>query len=188
MIIDNGSPKDLTKRLIELCYKNDKRAQIELYNKYAKAMYNVCLNIVYDPVNAEDLMQEAFISAFKNLKSFKAEVSFGAWLKKIVINKCIDFLKQKRVSFESLDTMQDYIDYEVNTNEEDQIILQEKIETIKKTIAQLPEGYRTIMSLYLFEGYDHDEISEILHISSSTSRSQYARAKALLVKKIKDKV
>jgi len=182
MKTNNGSSKDLTRQLVELCYKNDRRAQLQLYNQYAKAMYNVCLHIVHRSETAEDLMQDAFMAAFRNIQTYKGEVTFGAWLKKITVNKCIDFLKLKKVHFEPVDNFPDIAD---ESEEGDFFITNQKLENIKNTISQLPDGYRTILSLYLLEGYDHDEIAQILQISASTSRSQYTRAKALLVKRLK---
>ncbi|QQS51288.1 MAG: sigma-70 family RNA polymerase sigma factor [Bacteroidota bacterium] len=169
--------------LIEACRKNDTKAQIEVYRFYCKAMFNVCLRLVKNSVEAEDLMQEAFISAFEKLDQYRAEVSFGAWLKKIVINKCIDFLKKKKIQFVELD--------EANRLEEDIEPdnlegLTREIEKIKTEINLLPDGYRTVLNLFVFEGYDHDEIAQILGIAASTSRSQYARAKAILYKKLKE--
>jgi RNA polymerase sigma factor (sigma-70 family) len=183
MIADNALSQDLQRQLVQECSKNNRRAQLKLYNLYAKAMYSICLNIIADTYLAEDLMQESFISAFKNIETFKGEVSFGAWLKKIVVNKCIDFIKKKKINFESIDKHQNIADDSENFDNE--IIIKQKVDDIKKTVRELPEGYRTILSLYLFEGYDHDEIAQILEITSSTSRSQYTRAKALLVKKLK---
>lgn len=182
MNTENGTSKDLNRQLIEQCCSNNRRAQLKLYNLYAGAMYNVCLNIVHHRTTAEDLMQDAFISAFRNIQTFKGEVSFGAWLKKITINRCIDYLKQKKVDFEFTTTLPEIAD---NTEDDDKYIAEKKIEEIKYAISQLPEGYKTILSLYLFEGYDHDEIAQILSISASTSRSQYTRAKALLIKRLK---
>lgn len=172
-------------KLIRACRNNDRRAQLKLYNKYSKAMYNVCLNMVNSTSDAEDIMQEAFISAFTNIKLFKGEVTFGAWLKKITINKCLDFLKKKKLEFENIDDH-----YELQSekgDESDEIIFKYKAESIKESILNLPAGYRTILTLYLLEGYDHQEISEILGITSSTSRSQYTRAKAFLIKQLKEK-
>lgn len=168
--------------LINRCLKNDRRAQLALYNQYAKAMYNLSLNIVHQPEIAEDIMQESFLSAFKNLKTFKADVSFGAWLKKIVVNKCLDFLKKKKIVFESIS--ENYQSLE-NTENDEQLFNEAAIKDILIQIDQLPDGYKTIVKLYLFEGYDHAEISHILNISASTSRSQYARAKSLLLSKLK---
>jgi RNA polymerase sigma factor (sigma-70 family) len=179
-----GLSKDLQQQLIQECCKNNRRAQLKLYNSYAKAMYTICLNMVSDVYLAEELMQESFISAFKNIETFKGEVSFGAWLKKIVVNRCIDYLKKKKIKFESIENHQHVVIED--ENEEERTILNHKIEHVKEVVRELPDGYRTILSLYLFEGYDHDEIAQILDITASTSRSQFTRAKALLVKRIKE--
>lgn len=172
-------------RLIKACRNNDRRAQLKLYNNYSKAMYNVCLNMVNNSTEAEDIMQEAFISAFTNIATYKGEVTFGAWLKRICINKCLDFLKKNRPDMESIDSH-----YELQADEEvqnDEFLLRFKADKIKEEILNLPAGYRTILTLYLLEGYDHQEISEILSITASTSRSQYTRAKAFLMKQLKEK-
>lgn len=172
------------KGLIKACKRNDSKAQMQLYNQYYKAMYAVALNLVKDVQLAEDLMQEAFLKAFERISSFKGEVSFGAWLKKIVINKCLDHLKKKKVIFEEIDTIRLP---DVSENDESLAERERTVEEIKNEIGQLPDGYRTILTLFLLEGYDHAEIAEILGITSSTSRSQYTRAKALLVKRLNKK-
>ena len=145
-------------------------------------MFNVCLNLVNDRQQAEELMQDAFISAFRNIEEYKGEVAFGAWLKRITINKCLDYLKKRRIEFEPLENSQNIGDSENNDNE---IIIKQTVENIRKAISELPDGYRTIISLLLFEGFDHEEISQILGITESTSRSQYTRAKAALVNILK---
>lgn len=183
-LLKNDNRFDLHKDLINKCLKNDKKAQLKLYNLYAKAMYNVSLNIVNNTQQAEDLMQEAFISAFKNLQHFRGEVTFGAWLKRIVVNKCLDYLKRKKVQFEPLEE-QNLPSVELTENEES-VFNHKNIQEIKEQINNLPDGYRTIISLYIFEGYDHEEIAQILNISPSTSRSQYVRAKSLLIKRLKE--
>ncbi len=143
-------------------------------------MYNICLYMVKDGFVAEELMQDAFLSAFDKLATFKGDVSFGAWLKRIVINKCLDYLKIKKATFTSLTDKNDVVSEEETDIE--QIELQAQV--VKEAILNLPEGYRTIVTLYLLEGFDHSEIAEILGISASTSRSQYYRAKSLLIKMI----
>ena len=168
-------------KLIELCKQNNRRAQLKLYEQYAKAMYAISLNMVKDRYTAEDILQEAFVAAFEKIKTFKAEVSFGAWLKKIVINKCLDYLKKQKVQFDSLDEHSEIAEQQLQ-DESPKITID--ADNIKKNILDLPDGYRTILTLYLLEGYDHEEIAEILGISASTSRSQYARAKALLLKNL----
>lgn len=142
-------------------------------------MYNTSLRIVKDTMAAEDIMQESFLSAFKRLDSYSGNVSFGAWLRKIVINGSIDYLKKQKAAFIHID------DIGVDIMEEPEIYDQEdtkiKTEMVKKAIQMLPDGYRIILSLYLLEGYDHDEIGEIMNITGSTSRSQYTRAKRKLL-------
>lgn len=169
-------------KLITACRKNNRRAQLKLYNQYFRAMYTVCLNLVHNSDVAEDLMQEAFISAFGNIHTFEGEVSFGAWLKKITINKCIDYLKKKKINFVSIENLENLPENELF--EQTEFYSKFSVEQIKGSIKQLPEGYRTILSLYLFEGFDHQEIAQILGITSSTSRSQYVRAKTTLIKKL----
>ena len=144
-------------------------------------MYSVSLRIIDDDMEAEDVMQEAFLSAFKKIGTYKGEVSFGAWLKKIVVNRSLDYLKKRKVQFEEINERTTQIkDYQMETKEVD-------VPTIKKAIQALPDGYRVVLSLYLLEGYDHDEISQILGISNSSSRTQLLRAKNKLKTILRDK-
>ena len=124
--------------LIDKSLEGDENAQSRLYMLYSKAMYNSCLRITNDEDDAKDVLQEAFISAFRNLNTYKGEASFGAWLERIVVNM------------------------------------------VREAIQKLPKGYRVVFSLYLLEGYDHQEIADILGITVSTSKSQYNRAKKKL--------
>ncbi len=144
-------------------------------------MYSICLRILNDETEAEDVMQEAFLSAFKKIESYKGEVSFGAWLKKIVINRSLDHLKKSKVKFEEINERTAQIeDYQMEMKEVD-------IKILKNAIQSLPDGYRVILSLYLIEGYDHEEISQILGISNSNSRTQFLRAKNKLREILKGK-
>jgi RNA polymerase sigma factor (sigma-70 family) len=159
--------------LIDECRRGISKAQFRLYNQYSKAMYNLAYRIMNNKEDAEDMLQEAFIECFRNLESFRFESTFGAWLKKIVVNKCINQLKKKKIDlafFEALPVTA----YE--DNEEPSYDTKE----IFKGIELLPDGFRIILTLYLLEGYDHSEISQILGISESTSKSQYSRAKEKL--------
>lgn len=176
--------RNLHQDLLDGCKAGDQKAQFQIYKLYYKAMYNTSLRIVGDTMEAEDIMQESFLSAFEKIETYSGTVSFGAWLKKIVINRSLDALSKKKAVFEDIE---DHI--EIRDNSEDDISGKEemdvRVEEIKDTIERLPDGYRIILSLYLLEGYDHDEISEILGISSSTSRSQLSRAKQKLIAELK---
>lgn len=167
--------------LVERCRKDDRTAQFEVYKRYSKAMFNICLRYLNDPFESEDVMQEAFVSAFGKLNGYSGTVTFGAWLKKIMVNKCIDHLrsKTKKLNVEEPLLNQDVADISEDDESEN---TEAKVEEIKETIQKLPEGYRIIVSLHLIEGYDHEEIAEILGITSSTSRSQFIRAKRRLLK------
>ncbi|MCL6267064.1 RNA polymerase sigma factor [Flagellimonas myxillae] len=161
--------------LVEKSKAGDRNAQYQLYGLYVDAMFNVAMRMLTVREDAEDVLQESFVEAFKKLDSFRFESTFGAWLKRIVINRSINHLKAKRLLFSSLEN-------EGEPEEEEIVeIDQLEIEKIKVGLGQLPEGYRQIITLYLIEGYDHVEIGEILGISTSTSKSQYHRAKKKLI-------
>lgn len=161
--------------IIDKCRKGNRQAQAELYRRYYKAMYNVSLRILNHSAEAEDVMQEAFISAFKQLSKFRGEVSFGVWLKRIVINKSIDHTrKRKELLKEEVHLLEETDEIvEVNYSEI-------RAEEIRKCIGRLPDNYRIVLTLFLMEGYDHDEIAEILNISNGSSRTIYHRAKTKL--------
>lgn len=140
-------------------------------------MYNVGYRIVNDEVEAEDVLQEAFISAFNSLQHYRGDSTFGAWLKRIVINKAINQLHKKK-----LERIPDDDRWDVKEEEEVDVLegYPFTVEKVKEAIKRLPEGYRSVLSMYLFEGYDHAEIGEVLGISESTSKSQFNRAKKKL--------
>lgn len=167
--------------LIDLCRQGDRDAQFRIYKLYYRAMYNTSLRIVKDPAEAEDIMQESFLSAFQKLGTYSGSVSFGAWLKKIVVNRSIDSIKKQRMYFEELNERM-AADLKEEAREEE---VTEDTERIRDAILQLPNGFRVVLSLYLLEGFDHEEIGQILEISSSTSRSQYARARQKLLEILK---
>lgn len=169
--------------LIDRCRNGDRSAQFEIYGLYYKAMYNTSLRIVNDPGEAEDIMQESFLSAFDKIKTYSGTVSFGAWLKKIVINRSLDSLKKRRLSVEMLD--EEVFTEMVEDADDDDI--SDRIEEIREAIMILPDGFRVVLTLYLLEGYDHEEIGQILGIHPSTSRSQLTRARQKLVEILKKK-
>ncbi len=157
---------------------------MQLYNQYCNGMLVVALRFVKNTMEAEDIVQEAFIKAFLKLDQYQAEVSFGAWLKRIVINNCIDVLKSKHqrlIALEEhhLNVVDD--DYENDWLVDDNI----NLEAVRAAIEQLPEKYKYVVMLYLIEGYDHQEISQILDISEVASRTQLSRGKQKLKDKLK---
>ncbi|WP_296381327.1 RNA polymerase sigma factor [Winogradskyella sp.] len=173
--------------IVEKCKQNDRQAQMELYNQYCNGMLIVALRFVKDTMEAEDIVQEAFIKAFSKLEQYKAEVSFGAWLKRIVINRCIDVLKSKRQRLIELEEHHLNVvdaDYENEWLVDDEITIDE----VKLAMERLPEKYRYVVMLYLVEGYDHQEISEILNISEVASRTQLSRGKQKLQNELKLKI
>lgn len=172
----------LQKHLIEKCRANDRKAQMELYNKYSKGMYYVALRFLKDSFEAEEAMQESFIKAFAKLHQFTGDVTFGAWLKRIVINKSIDMLKAKKmetiaINEQVMGTVEEYEDWSVA----DSVTADE----IKNAIEALPEKYKYAVMLFLLEGYDHNEISQVLNITPVSSRTLVHRGKKRLQEQLK---
>lgn len=168
------------KNLVEKSKKGDRSSQYQLYELYVTAMYNISMRMLGKKEDAEDIVQDGFVDAFKNLKNFKYESTFGAWLKRIIINKSINHLKLKRIDVLPMDDHEYYLTEESNENVDSM-----DLQKVKIGIERLPNGYKQIINLYLIEGYDHVEISEILKIATSTSKSQYHRAKKKLIEIIK---
>lgn len=164
------------KALVEQSRAGDRNAQYQLYGLYVDAMFNVAMRLLTIREDAEDVLQESFVEAFKKLDSFRFESTFGAWLKRIVINRSINHLKAKRMFSSSLEN-----EGEPMEEDEEVGVDQVEIEKVKTGLGQLPEGYKQIITLYLIEGYDHVEIGDIMGISTSTSKSQYHRAKKKLI-------
>lgn len=161
--------------IVEACKQGDRQAQFELYRLYGKAMYNVCLRMVKNETDAEDLLQNSFVDIFTKLDSFRFQSSIGAWIKRIVINNCINYLKKRRLPLEELDVERH--DHLPLPNEP---LTGLSVELVKAAMMDLPDGYRVVFSLYMLEGYDHKEIGDILGITEATSKSQYSRARRKL--------
>ncbi|TLU97969.1 RNA polymerase sigma factor [Dyadobacter luticola] len=169
--------------LVERCKLGERKAQYELYKHYSKAMFNICMRILNHMGEAEDALQEAFVDAFTNLHQFRQQSTFGAWLKQIVVNKAINHMRSRKVKFVEIEEFEETL--ERSDRNEDSFGLDEsdttlEVERVRNTVQKLPDGYRVVLSLYLFEGYDHEEIGEVLGISETTSRTQYMRAKRKL--------
>ncbi len=168
--------------LVEACRRGERKAQYELYRLYAKAMLNVAVRILNHVGEAEDVLQEAFLDAFTKIHEFKQTSTFGAWLKQIVINRALNQLRQRKAVLLDIEAIEE--DFEDEYYDEEEI--QWEIEKVQQAMEMLPDGFRTVLSLYLFEGYDHEEIADILGVAESTSRTQYIRAKKRLLELIKN--
>lgn len=179
--IVNNNYRDVHHDIVQACKQGDRKAQYKLYKLYAKAMFAICMRMTNNSAEAEDVLQEAFLDAFRKIDTFRGQSTFGAWLKRIVINRSINHLKKRKLDLFSVDQM-DFKD-EVQYRDEEDLKLQ--VNQVHQAIQELPDGFRMVLTLYLLEGYDHKEISEILGITESTSKSQYNRAKKKLVKILK---
>lgn len=172
-------------QLVLECKQGSKKACYELYKLYSKAMLNVAFRIVGNIAEAEDVLQEAFVDAFSKLKDFRQDTTFGLWLKQIVVNRSINLLRKRRLELVDLEEgqLENIAEDEVEDEEE----IQFQAARIKEAMKELPEGYRLVISLYLLEGYDHEEIGQILNISENTSRTQFLRAKRKLLEILQKK-
>ncbi|MFC2150947.1 RNA polymerase sigma factor [Bacteroidota bacterium] len=170
-------------KLIEAARKGDQQSMYRLYKLYVQAMYNTCVRMVSNQHDAEDIIQESFVKAFNNLDSFRGESSFGSWLKRIVINQSLTFLRKNKQDFLEVESLQIASEEKEESKfpEIDPLVIHETIKT-------LPEKARVVLNLYLLEGYRHKEIAEILNITESTSKSQYLRAKNMLKEKLKKEI
>jgi RNA polymerase sigma factor (sigma-70 family) len=162
--------------LIEQCKQQNRKAQMALYNQYCVGMHIVACRYMKDNAAAEDAMQDAFIKAFSKLEQFRGDVTFGAWLKRIVINTCLDAIKSRKLDTQSLD------EEVIQLADDEPLVVSDKTTTeeIIKAIEELPSNFKTVVQLYLLEGYDHQEIAEILNISESASRTNLYRGKQQL--------
>ncbi len=181
-LANNLNNTAITDHLVSRCKKGDVHAFRELYNAYSAAMYNICLRMTGNQVDAEDTLQEAFMQIFRNIERLENAGSVTAWIKRIVVNHCLSHLRRKKVYFEEVD----------NIDVEEETIVDEDnfawtVAAIKEAIQVLPHGYRTVLNLYIFEEYSHKEIAAMLDISESTVKTQYMRAKDKVRQIIKQK-
>jgi RNA polymerase sigma factor (sigma-70 family) len=186
MLPEKESSFDIDK-LINASQLNDRKAQMRLYDLYSLSMYNTSLRIVRNTMLAEDIVQESFLKAFLSLAQFRREVPFVVWLRRIVINKSLDELRKKKNEFVQIE--ENTVPSEIYRQDEDagREVNEELIQRCKIAINELSEKYRVIFSLFYFEGYDHDEIAQILGITASTSRSQLTRARQKIAGQLKMK-
>lgn len=166
--------------LIKGCIAGDRRMQEELYRRFASKMYAVCLRYANNADDAQDLLQEGFIKVYRNLHRFRAEGSFEGWIRRVFVNTSIEHFRKKSTKMSMV------TDKEESTIEDSDITALHKLaeKDIINIIQELSPGYRTVFNLYVVEGYSHKEIGDLLGISEGTSKSQLARAKGVLQKKI----
>ncbi|APA65265.1 MULTISPECIES: RNA polymerase sigma factor [Maribacter] len=169
--------------VVEKCKANDRAAQLQLYRKYCDGMFVVANRFVKNADDAEDVLQESFIKAFQKIHQYKGEVTFGAWLKRIVVNKSIDFLKSKKDKV-SIDEQDMQVVAEDDNWNVSAVI---SIDEVRLAIDQLQEKYKYVVLMFLVEGYDHQEIAEVLNISSSACRTRLSRGKNQLKELLKEK-
>lgn len=175
-----------TEQLLTLCKQGNANAQMQIYNRYYKAMYNTSLRIVKDSFEAEDVMQESFLNAFTKLHTFKGNVTFGAWLKRIVINNSIYHYRKKQKSDQ---VPLDDIMYKVEDNEGvvvDHELTNVQAQKVLKVMNTLKDNYRVSLTLHLVEGYDYEEMAEILGTSYNNCKTTVSRAKMSLRKKLEE--
>ena len=164
--------------LVVECRNGSRKAHNDLYKLYSRAMYNIAMRILNNEDEAADVLQEAFIDAFGRIGDFRQETTFGLWMKQIVINKSISQIRKRKMELVSIDDtdVETIPDIEIPDHEEMEL----QVRQVRAAIQQLPGGYRVVLTLYLLEGYDHEEISHILRISVNTSRTQFMRARRKL--------
>jgi RNA polymerase sigma-70 factor, ECF subfamily len=172
------------KELVLRVQKGDRNAQYIMYKQYIDAMYHTVLRILNNSTDAQDVAQECFVKVFEKINSFRGESTIGAWIKKIAINTAINSLRQKKrnleYSFDDIPELQLLVEEDTTVN-----ILNNKM--IHDAVLNLPSGCRAVLNLYIFEGYSHKEVADILEITESTSKTQYRRAKILLRDTLKSK-
>lgn len=167
--------KSIHSYLILKSQEGDRRAQNELFKLYANAMYNICRRMMGDEDDAKDVLQDAFIHVFSKISGLRDVDMFPAWIKRIVVNHCINALKKKKIITNDIEESGDLPD---ENDEKDYDKINYEARRILSAADRISEGCKTVLNLYLFEGYDHKEIAQILNISESASKAQYSKARA----------
>ena len=167
--------------LILKSQEGDRRAQNELFKLYAEAMYNICRKMMGNDDDAKDVLQDSFVHAFTKIRTLRKIETFSAWIKRIVINHCINALKKKSILTSELEREVDIAEVDLRSIDQEMKV---EVQRVLKAIDKISEGCKVVLNLYLFEGYDHSEIADILSISVSASKAQYCKAKAKVRKLI----
>jgi RNA polymerase sigma factor (sigma-70 family) len=180
--MNSGEP-NINKEILEQCKKGEVKSQFILYKQYSKAMYNVAIRFLNNKMDAEDILQESFVTAFEKLSELSNYNAFGSWLKRIVINNCISHIRKSKIEFDNIDN---YAAFEYSDDEEPDLSIDPSM--VHYAIRELPPQGRAILVLHALEGYKHREISKMFGISESTSKSQYKRALDLLFIQLKGRI
>ncbi len=177
--------------LLKECLSGNTRAQKQLYDRYSRKMYGVCLRYAPDQAMAEDFLQEGFIRIFMKLKSFRSQGSLEGWMRRIMVNTTLEILRKKDVFKNSVELSQsnllinDTTEPESDANDQDDPdVMHISTETLTRVLSEMPQGFRTVFNLYAVDQYTHKEIGGMLGISEGTSKSQYARARSWLKRKL----
>jgi RNA polymerase sigma-70 factor (ECF subfamily) len=166
-----------TAYLIEACRRGSKTAQLDLYKKYSQRLYTACLRIIGNRAEAEEAMQDSFLKVFTRMDQYRSEQNFEAWMHRIAVHTAIDYVRRQTLEWEEFSS--NFPEPEEEQPDEESI--QYAVTQIKEAVLKLPPGYRAVLSLYLFEGYDMEEIASILKIQQTSVRTQYLRAKRKLL-------
>jgi RNA polymerase sigma-70 factor (ECF subfamily) len=168
------------KKIIEQAVLNNRQAQHQLYEKFSPKMLSVCRQYIKDTHHAEDVMITAFMKVFTNLKKFEHRGSFEGWIRRIMVNECIDFVRVKKNVFQHQE-----IENVILSESEDSLEIESfSVDDIQLLIDNLPDGYRMIFNLFAIEGYKHGEIAKMLNISEGTSKSQLSHARKMLQEQV----
>jgi RNA polymerase sigma-70 factor (ECF subfamily) len=179
----NSGELNTNNEILDRCKNGEPKAQFILYKQYSKAMYNIAIRFLNNQMDAEDILQESFVTAFEKLNELTNNDAFGSWLKRIVINNCITQLRRRKTEFEDVE---DYGPELITSDDDADLSIDPAI--VHSAIKELPAGGRTILALHALEGYKHREIADMLGISESTSKSQYKRALDILFRNLKQKI
>jgi RNA polymerase sigma factor (sigma-70 family) len=179
----NSGESNINKEILGRCKDGEVKAQFILYKQYSKAMYNIAIRFLNNRMDAEDILQESFVTAFEKLGNLTNDDSFGSWLKRIVINNCISHIRMNKLEFDDIDF---HVSSEEACSEEEDLSIDPLV--VHEAIKELPAGGRSILVLHALEGYKHREIAEMLCISESTSKTQYKRALGILQTNLKQKI
>jgi len=180
-------------QLVEGCKKQSRIAQKEVFSKLYRRLFGVCMRYAEDQDEAKDILQNGFIKVFKSIENYKGDGSFEGWIKRIVINTAIDNYRRKKVKPLVIDSdLTDRLGDDMEDELEDETIYQQiPIKMVLEAVQKLSPAYQTVFNLYVMEGYNHNEIAEMLEISVGTSKSNLSKARQnlrRLLKPLVDKI